>query len=48
MVAFDEPAALEALPHLLPRPADRREAMRIIDEIIALQPGAEATGQALI
>lgn len=38
MVAFDEPAALEALPRLLPDPADRKEAMRIIDAIIALHP----------
>ncbi|MDZ7839863.1 MAG: DUF3141 domain-containing protein [Gammaproteobacteria bacterium] len=38
MVAFDEPAALEALPRLLPEPADRKEAMRIIDAIIALHP----------
>lgn len=38
MVAFDEPAALEALPRLLPDAADRKEAMRIITQIIELHP----------
>jgi len=38
MVAFDEPAALEALPRLLPDHKDRDEAMHIIGQMIELHP----------
>jgi len=38
MVAFDEPAALEALPRLLPDQKDRDEAMHIITQMIELHP----------
>ncbi len=38
MVAFDEEAALDALPRLLPSAADREEALDIIARIIELHP----------
>jgi hypothetical protein len=38
MVAFDEDAALAALPRLLPTDADRAEALHIIRRIIELHP----------
>ena len=42
MVAFDEDAALEALPRLLPTDDDRAEALHIIGRIIELHPDVAA------
>jgi len=42
MVAFDEQAALAALPRLLPAAEDREEALHILERIIELHPGSAA------
>lgn len=42
MVAFDEEAALRALPRLLPEQSDREDALHIVDRIIELHPDTAA------